>query len=333
MRPKIDAIKQREFKPALPELKRMLVDMATAQAEKAKAAQGSQGGFEAPEGRAATRLPRQLLRRRLALGGAAVGVAATLLIVLGGGGATVRTERADAADLGQLAAIAPHLQLAGPWQITSTEVSPTGGRIQFHSEEEHPPLLANEAEIQWHSASIEERGEQLETEGFTFAGPKRMNILRPYTFVTREFGHYDDWKPAQVYVSREDGQKSFQAAAGLWREGGRTLEYRAIVPSFWVLERLMERIELLSDEEWFVALQPGGGKWLAESAGGIVKKIEKVKVGETPDGHPIYQERGLLGAPEPGEKLDFKAPLPTIYREGDNIRVVTQQPPEGLEQP
>jgi hypothetical protein len=308
----------------------MLVEMATAQAEREKAAPGRQGGFEAPRGRAGTGLPFRLSRRRLALGGAAVGVAAALLIVLGGGGANVRTEPADAADLSRLAAMAPHLQLAGQWQITSTEVSPSGGRVQFHNEEVPNLFSTDEAEIQWHSASLEERGTQLESEGFAFVGLKRMEVWRPSALAKGEFDRSRDVKSARVYVSRKDGQKSFQAA-GLWREGGRTLEFRAIVPSFYELERLMERIDVLNDEEWFVALQPGGGKWLAETGSGIVRKVAKVKVGETPDGHPIYREGVLLGTPEPGEKLDFKAPLPTIYHEGDNIRVVTQEPPGGVE--
>src|SRR5664279_969851 len=308
MRPERDTMKQTEFEPALPELKQLLVGLAAEQAEQAELARAARG------------------RRRwrpLAFGGAVVGAAATLLVVLGGGGTSVRTERADAADLSQLAAQAPHLQLAGGWQITNTEFAPGGGQVHFRSEEgRHHQFLADEAEIRWHSASIEERGSELESEGFTLAGPKRMDLIRPYTFVTHESERYSDVKPAQVYVSGKDGEKTF-LAAGLWREGGRTFEYRASVASFWELERLMERIELLSREEWFVALQPGGGKWLNDSGGGVIKKAEKVKVGETPDGRPIFQVRALLVEPEEGEKLDFKAPLPTIYREGDKVRMVT----------
>jgi hypothetical protein len=314
-------MKQRKSEPVLPELKHMLVDMAAAQAKSS----------------------RRPLWRPFALGGAIAGVAAVLLIVLGGGGATIRTERADAADLTQLAAKAPRLQLAGPWQIASAEVSPGGGAVQFHSEEERGENLyegygpggafsTKEVEIQWHSVSIEERGRQLESEGFTFAGQKRMQVSRPAAIAHSEVGRSADVRRARVYVSREDHKKGFQAA-GLWREGDRTLEYRAVVPSFWVLARLMERIELLSGEEWFIALQPGGGRWLNESASGTMKKIEEVKIGEASDGRPVYRVRGLIGTREPGEKLDFKAPFPTIYREGDNVRVVTQQPPQGAEQP
>lgn len=322
MRPRMNTMRQRGFRPALPELKAMLVETATAQAEKA--------GSKTLGARAPAWLPRLLGPRRLAIGAAVVGVAAGLLILSGGRGVGVRAERADAADLSRLAAIAPHLQLIGQWQITSTEVSPSGGRIQFHSEEDGPHAFSTkQAEIQWHSASLAERAQQLESAGFAFAGAKRMEIIRPYVFVTGELDRYGDVKLAQVYVSHEDGQKGFEAA-GLWREGGRTFEYRAIVPSFSMLEGLMERIGLLSSEEWFVALRPGGGRWLAETASGTAKNVVKVKVGETADGQPVYRDHALLGAPEPGEKLDFEAPLPTVYREGDKIKVVTQQPPADL---
>jgi hypothetical protein len=104
-------------------------------------------------------------------------------------------------------------------------------------------------------------------------------------------------------------------------------------PNFWLLERLMERIEVLDEEEWLIALQSGGGKWLNDSGGGLIAKIEKIKVGESPDGQPIYKERGLIGVGDPGEAPDFSAAPPTIYREGDRIRVVTEKPPAGLQLP
>jgi hypothetical protein len=279
---------------------------------------------------------RRLLRRRnFALAGAVAAVAAGILIAIGsGGGSAVRPAVADAAELTQLGAVTPHLQLLKEWQIVNTEVSPDGGTIQFRFEGPEGVKgvpASGESEIQWHSASPAERGEQLEAEGFAFAGPKPMVIGNPHALATGDYEHALDEKSAQVYVSHEDGQESFDAA-GLWEEGGMTLEFRADVPDFYTLERLMERIEVLNDEEWLVALQPGGGTWLAETGSGTIEKVEKIRVGEKPDGEPIYSERGFFGASEQGEGLSnrLRESFPTIYREGDTTRTVINQPPPAV---
>lgn len=279
---------------------------------------------------------RRLLRRRnLALSGAVAAAAAGILIAIGsGGGSAVRPAVASAAELTQLGAVTPHLQLLKEWQIVNTEVSPDAGLIQFRfegPEGEKGVPASGESEIRWHSASLAERGEQLESEGFASAGLKPMSISNPHALATGDYEHVLDQKSAQVYVSHEDGQESFDAV-GLWEEDGMTLEYRANVPDFYTLERLMERIEVLNDEEWLVALQPGGGTWLSETGSGTIEKVEKVKVGEKPDGEPIYSERGFFGASEPGEDLSnrLKESFPTIYREGDTTRTVINQPPPAV---
>jgi hypothetical protein len=279
---------------------------------------------------------RRLLRRRnFALAGAVAAVAAGILIAVGsGGGSAVRPAVADAAELTQLGAVTPHLQLLKEWQIVNTEVSPDAGLIQFRFEgpEGEKGVPANgEAEVQWHSVSLAERGEQLESEGFASAGLKPMVISNPHALATGDYEHVLDQKSAQVYVSHEDGQGSFDAV-GLWEEGGRTLEYRADVPDFYTLERLMERIEVLNDEEWLVALQPGGGTWLTEIGSGTIEKVERIKVGEKPDGEPIYSERSFFGDVEQGEELSnrLKQSFPTIYREGDTTRTVINQPPAAV---
>ncbi len=90
----------------------------------------------------------------------------------------------------------------------------------------------------------------------------------------------------------------------------------------------MERIELLSEEEWVIALLAGGGKWLSDTASGRIEKVEQVKVGETPDGQPIFQAQGLIGS-STGKALDFKSALPVIYREGDRTQAGHRATPAG----
>lgn len=230
---------------------------------------------------------RLLSRRNLALSGAVAAVAAGILIAIGsGGGSAVRPEVADAADLTQLGAVTPHLQLLKDRQIVKTEVLPEGGLIQFRFEGRQGEAgvpASGESEIQWHSASPAERGEQLESEGFTFAGLKPTVLSRPHALAAGEIERFRDQRSAHVYVSHEDGRQWFDAV-GLWEEDGKTLEYHANVPDFDTLERLMERIEVLNDEEWLVALQPGGGSWLTETGSGTIEKVEKIKIGEKPNG-------------------------------------------------
>jgi hypothetical protein len=311
---RIRETRQREPRPALPNLERALVDMAATQA-------GAAGRRRSP----------QYLAPRFALGAAL----ATLVVVLGlglfGGSERVHPERASAADLEHVAALIPHLGLAGPWQITTTEVLPDGGRIDYRDEGVDHLFHPTEAEIRWSSTPIAARAKQLESEGFAFAGDVEGRFTRPEALANREFDKFDVRQTVRAFASGKGGEGDF-LAAGLWQRGGTTFEYRATVLSITELRYLLERIELLGHEEWFIALQAGGGKWLAETAVGTVKKIEKIKVGQNPDGSPIYEEEALLGSPT-GGKLDFESKLPIIYREGDRTRLVVEQPPQGLKQP
>jgi hypothetical protein len=313
-RRRTEGTRRRAPKPALPELERTLVEMAGGQAERSGTRTSS----------------RRRLRRGIALGGVAVGAAAALMILLlGGGGGGVRPERASAADLSRIAETLPHLQLAGPWQITTTELTPGGGRFEYLFEGPDQWFHATEAEVRWHSGPIAERARQLESEGFAFATTWQTEISRISALINEDSAHFSVPRDVQVYADRGGGGREFPAV-GLWWLGGRPFELRATVLSLQEFEYLMQRLELLTGKEWFIALQPGGGKWLADTAGGTIEKIEMFKVGETPDGDPIFREGALIHTPT-GKDLDFEAPLPTIYREGDKIRMVIQEPPEGLE--
>ena len=69
-----------------------------------------------------------------------------------------------------------------------------------------------------------------------------------------------------------------------------------------------------------------GGVALSTHAGGL-KEIEKVKIGESPDGQPIYGTKGSLEPPKPGEELDASSPLPIIYRDGSETRIIVKNFP------
>jgi hypothetical protein len=275
--------------------------------------------------------------RGLVVAGALAAVAAAVVIAVGTGGKSgVHPEVASAAELTQIGDSIPRLQLRAEWQIVDTESSPDGGSIQYQYEGQlgEPGTPASgQAEIQWHTLTLAERGEQLEAEGFTFAGAKPMVIVSAEAEVTDDVEHLLNEMSAQVYVANEEADGSFDAA-GLWEEGGRTLEYRAHVPDFRTLERLMERIEVLNEEQWLVALQPGGGKWLSESDNGALEKVERVKVGEKPNGDPIYAQTFFEGAPGPESLKEIvESGFPIIVHEGDTVRTVIAKPSTPLSTP
>ncbi len=281
--------------------------------------------FKAVEDATARPAPRRFVRvRNLALAGGVAAVAAALLVVLGtGGGSGVRPEVADAADLTRLAELAPHLEIAGGWQITQTEVSPDGGATRFHYEREVSAGESSDAEVQWHAASIEELGQRLEGEGFEAAGTLPTRTIDA---LERRAGTWDRVSgTAQVYVSREEGESFFQAV-GLWRERGWTFELSARVASLDMLERLLERIEFLGSEEWLIAIRPGGALWLRDTLNGTAEKVETVKT-ETPWGTLVYETRLFSKTPEQIEELDFTSPVLFIRRDGDNVRVEMEHPP------
>jgi hypothetical protein len=281
--------------------------------------------FEAAEDVTSKPAPRRFARvRNLAFAGAGAAVAAALLVALGtGGGSGVRTEVADAADLTHLAELSPHLEIAGGWQITDTEVSPGGGATRFHYEREISADETAAAEIQWHAASVEELGQQLEGEGFEAAGTLPTSTSDA---LERRAGNWDKVSgTAQVYVSREEGESFFQAV-GLWRERGWTFELSARLDSLDALERLLERVEFLGLEEWLIAIRPGGAMWLRDTLNGTVEKVETVKT-EMPDGSLVYMTRAFAKTPEQIEELDFTSPILFIHRDGDNVRVAMEHPP------
>ncbi|HVQ60227.1 MAG TPA: hypothetical protein VMS60_15100 [Solirubrobacterales bacterium] len=269
--------------------------------------------------------------RNLSLAGGLAAVAAALVLALGtGGGSGIKAEVASAADLTHLAELAPHPHMVGGWQITNTEVTPDGGRTEFHDEDEE----SDDVEIRWYAASVEETGQRLESEGFEAAGtlPTRTGDALEMREAMRklaagEASADDDWftsGTAQVYTSRaEDGSLS---AAGVWAEDGWTFELRAPVESLDMLERLLERVEFLGPEEWLIALRPGGGEWLSNSFGGTAKEVEEVKTVQ-PDGMIVRETRFTGKSAEEMENFELDAPFPLITRDGDSVTVEVQVVP------
>ena len=282
--------------------------------------------FEAGAGARPKPAPRRFLRsRNFALAGSLAALATALLIALGtGGGSGVRPEPASAADLDRLAEPAPHFAIAGGWQIIDTEASPEDGATRFHYERDLSSV-ATDAEIRWHVLSVEELGERLEAEGFEAAGTQPTRTLDALEERAGNYGGMFSQGTARVYASAEDDQGRFQAV-GLWRDEGWTLEMTARVDSLDSLERLLERLEVLGPEEWLVALQPGGAEWLRQSYNGTVQKVENIRT-EKPDGTVVLETRAISKTPEQLEKLEFTAPFPVIYREGDSVRVEVSRAP------
>lgn len=270
--------------------------------------------------------------RSLAFAGSLATVAAALVILATGGGSGVRPEVASAAALERLAATAPHLGIAGGWQIVHTVASPEGGETRFHYERD-PTGATPDVEIRWHTASVEETEERLEAEGFEAAGTQptrttdalawREMILEPAKY-GEEGRTFDSSGTARVYVSSGEGGQL--QTVGVWREGGWTFELRSR-ESLELLERKLERLELLGPEEWLVAVRPGGGEWLRESYFGTVEKVEKKRT-VMPDGQVVFETRSTARSPERLEKLDFTAPFPVVHREGDSVRVEIARAPE-----
>jgi hypothetical protein len=234
---------------------------------------------------------------------------------------------ASAADLQHLAELTPRLSLTGGWQITQTEASAEGGATQLHYERD-PTGIANDAEIRWQTASVEELGKRLEAEDFEAAGTQPTSTSdalawRQMTLdIAKESG--ESRTPfrngtAQVYVSPADGQGQLKAV-GLWRDEGWTFELRAGVERLEMLERLLERLEVLGPDEWLVALQPGGAEWLRKSLNGTVQKLENLTT-EMPNGTTVFEARATIKTAEQLEEFELTAPFPVIYREGDSVRV------------
>jgi hypothetical protein len=284
--------------------------------------------FEAAGGSAKPRRRRVLRVRSLAFAGALASVAAAATIVLGpGGGSGVKPETANAADLTELAALAPHLGIAGGWQITHTEVAPDGGATRFSYVARPVDAVEGptEAEMQWHIGTVAELGRRLEGEGLEAAGIMPTVTIDARAMREERFDTTFTKGTAQVYVLREDGRGAMRAV-GLWEEDGWTLELSAAVEDPEMLERLLERVEILGSREWEIALRPGGAMWLRDSLDGTVQKVENV-TSERPDGSIVHETIMISKTPQQREELDFTAPFPVIHREGDKIRVEVERAP------
>jgi hypothetical protein len=270
---------------------------------------------------------RRFLRlRNLAFAGSLAAVAAALPIALGtGGGSGVRPEVANAAELTELAEAVPHLGIMGGWQITHTEASPDGGETWFHYERD-PTGATADAEIRWQTASVEAVGQRLEAEGFEAAGTQPTVTHDGLEWRMANFGEKTKYETAQVYASPADDQGQLPVV-GVWRDEGWTFELRTQVESLDLLERRLERLEVLGPEEWLVAIRPGGAEWLRESLNGTVQKLETVRT-ELPDGTIAFETRMTAKTPEQLEELEFTAPFPVIHREGDKVRVEVARAPE-----
>jgi hypothetical protein len=90
-------------------------------------------------------------------------------------------------------------------------------------------------------------------------------------------------------------------AVGVWSQGGRTFALSARVESLYMLERLLERPEFLTEDEWAIALRPGGAEWLVDHHFGDGVTVEQVTVDyakvKGPDGKVSYEARVKAKAP------------------------------------
>jgi hypothetical protein len=148
----------------------------------------------------------------------------------------------------------PHRMIAGGWQITSTETTPDGGATRFHYE--RPAAGADgtaDAEIQWHAASAASLAPQIEAEAIPAAGTLPTSVLDTFAERAEDWGEMLRPGTAQAFISQDPGQQ-FHRAVGLWEEEGETWEVRASVQSLYMLERLLERVMIVSDTEWAAAV-------------------------------------------------------------------------------
>lgn len=262
-------------------------------------------------------------RPALATAGAACLATAAILILIGSaGGPSVRPEIAKAGELRHLAKVFPRLQIAGGWQIVSTEGTAGGGRMVFR-DEMAPSIRAKfkvspRVEIQWRSLRQAQRMAKLLAEGFVPAGQMRVKQARPVMGWVLPFKFRPVDVSAYVSGSTEEG---LSPAVALWHEGDRAFELRASVGSVDKLWRLAERVQVLGVREWLIALKPGGGRYLTKSNGGLPTRVEKVKIGEKPNGKPIYRTHTYFGATNNGVAMFEARNVTTIVREGEKVRV------------
>jgi hypothetical protein len=142
--------------------------------------------------------------------------------------------------------------ILGGWEVTGHQVLADGGATTYHYERDpHGARGMVDAEIQWHRSSAAEIGQQLEAQGLQPAGtmPTVVSDQRAVeaVFVGGDIEEADNMTTsgtAQVYAALQSGSELFQAA-GVWEEGGFTYVATAQVPSLYMLERLLERVERL----------------------------------------------------------------------------------------
>ncbi|HVQ60229.1 MAG TPA: hypothetical protein VMS60_15110 [Solirubrobacterales bacterium] len=196
--------------------------------------------------------------------------------------------------LKHLIADAPYLEIAGGWQVTGNELSVEGGAIDYHYVRSAEGARGTtEAEIRWYdAASVEEVGALLQADGLMDSGTLPVRTTDADKVKKAEWDSIFSYATAQVYAVTEG---PWLNAVGVWSQDGKTFALSARVESLYMLERLLERPEFLTPDEWAIALQPGGAEWLSEhqfGPGVTVTRttVEYVKV-EGSDGEVAYEAR------------------------------------------
>jgi hypothetical protein len=143
----------------------------------------------------------------------------------------------------------PPTRIMGGWEVTGHQELVDGGATTYHYE--RGPSEASgvvDAEIQWHRSSAAVIGQQLEGQGLQPAGAMATSVAdqfiveRVFAGKIRESDAMFVKGTAQVYAAPQTGSEFFRAA-GVWEEGGFTYVVSAQVPSLYMLERLLERVE------------------------------------------------------------------------------------------
>ncbi|HEX5609771.1 MAG TPA: hypothetical protein VFX45_06745 [Solirubrobacterales bacterium] len=186
---------------------------------------------------------------------------------------------------------APYLEIAGGWQITDNELSIEGGFVQFHYVRSAEDARGTtEAEIRWYNAaSVEEVGAQLQAGGLVASGTLPVMTTDAAKVKRNEWDTVTSYTTAQVYAVAEG---PWLNAVGVWSQDGKTFALSARVESLYMLERLLERPQFLTADEWAIALQPGGAEWLREHffSDDVNVEAEYVRV-QGSDGKVAYEAR------------------------------------------
>jgi hypothetical protein len=233
----------------------------------------------------------------------ATATAVAALLALGAGSASAGSKARTA--VVSMAERSPHIAIAGGWEITSTELTAEGGSTSYHYE--RPAGEADgtvDTTVSWYrGVSIGEIGSRLRAAGLSPAGALPYRTTDGVKLRNGEWGSIFTQGAAQVYASPASGGRV--TAVGVWQQDGWTFTLSARVrPNLYMEERLLERVEFLGPNEWEIALQPGGPKWLIDHFGEKVGSVEQVKV-EGPDGTVAYEVRARKNP----RKKAHRAPL------------------------